>query len=202
MAEQKLLKKLLKELLPRIKGDYFISDGALLGIIREGNLLEHDNDIDIYLLPNTTIDLEDTDLKIQKYYMNDKIYNPNYSSNTKSKWLEYISYIRTKLFPIKYNKPKLYKLGSLTYKTESIKNNATTPNIDIFYLEKKEDTYIIPYWTNKLKYYYYKHNEIYPLLVNNDLGVGANIPYKSITLLKRFYGENCLSVIDKEFLHL
>ena len=63
------LKQILKELIPYIKGDWFVGDGALLGLIREKGLIEYDNDIDIYLLPDSSINLENSLLKKQKYYM-------------------------------------------------------------------------------------------------------------------------------------
>ena len=42
--------EILQKLIECIEGEYFVSDGALLGIIREGKLIEYDKDIDIYLL--------------------------------------------------------------------------------------------------------------------------------------------------------
>ena len=45
------LKQMLKELIPHIVGDWFIGKGALLGIVRDGDLILEDHDIDLYLLP-------------------------------------------------------------------------------------------------------------------------------------------------------
>ena len=51
-----LLKENLKNLIPAIRGDWFLSDGGMLGIERSGDLIPFDNDLDIYLLPGSSID--------------------------------------------------------------------------------------------------------------------------------------------------
>ena len=61
------LKDMLKDLSKYIDGDWFVGDGALLGLVREKDLIELDNDIDIFLLPNAKLKLpKDCPYGIQK----------------------------------------------------------------------------------------------------------------------------------------
>ena len=58
------LKNMLKDLISCIEGDYIVADGALLGITREGGLLKDDDDIDLYILPNTKINWDKLPINI------------------------------------------------------------------------------------------------------------------------------------------
>ena len=60
------LTEILKDLRNHIKGDWFVGDGALLGLTRNGKLIPWDNDIDIFLLPNSTIDLSNSHLESKR----------------------------------------------------------------------------------------------------------------------------------------
>ena len=55
MNDSEKLKIMLKDLIPCIEGKWFVGDGALLGLIRKGDLLEFDDDIDIFITPETKI---------------------------------------------------------------------------------------------------------------------------------------------------
>ena len=88
------LTEILKELTNHIKGDWFVSDGALLGLTRNGKLIPWDKDIDIYLLPNSTIDLSNSHLCSQEYYLCDKVYDPCNPKEKLNTWTEYCSYKR------------------------------------------------------------------------------------------------------------
>ena len=195
------LLEILKLLIPCIEGPYFVADGALLGIVREQKLLEHDNDVDIYLLPGTTIDLSKSlsggiGLKEQQYYMDKKIYHPNNKKNKLNKWNEYLSYRRaTDCNGL--NRCQLYIECKEDYKNESIAPKFTTPYIDIYHLSYDNDKYKIS--TRHWNQYYYKEEDIFPLVENNDLGFSVLIPNQAEAILKRNYGENCLSVVDKKW---
>ena len=69
------LKKYLQMIVPHIKGKWFISDGALLGIKRHGGLIDYDDDIDLFIFPDTIIDYDKIDLKFQEDYICNKLYN-------------------------------------------------------------------------------------------------------------------------------
>jgi len=88
------LVNVLRELIPCIKGKWFIGDGALLGLTREKKLISYDNDIDLYFLEDTKIDLTDSILEQQQYYICNKIYNPNNDKEKHNPWLEYCSIIK------------------------------------------------------------------------------------------------------------
>ena len=84
----------LKELIPCLKGKWFVGDGCLLGLIRGGGLISYDNDIDIYIMEDTEIDLNDSILKKQKYYICDKVYHPDNEKEKINIWKEYCSHIK------------------------------------------------------------------------------------------------------------
>ena len=190
---------ILKNLIDCIVGDWFISDGALLGIIRQQYLLNHDDDIDIYLLPNSYIDtdkLHTKQLNIQKYYVCDKVYSHIFSIDQPkgNKWREYCSYIS--LHHTNLNRADLYKKAKETYQDNSINIEFTKPNIDIFYLDNNYHFDFCGY-TEKFKYI---PEEIYPIKKNYDLGFTINIPNDSHSILKRLYGNNYM-IEDKDFKH-
>ena len=86
------LKLMLKDILNIFDGCYFVADGALLGIIREGDLLEFDDDIDIYVLPSTKINWDKLPKKYNYYkdYSCYKIYDQREKINRKypSTWVD------------------------------------------------------------------------------------------------------------------
>tara|TARA_R110000823_G_C15784101_1_gene485424 strand:+ start:284 stop:874 length:591 start_codon:yes stop_codon:yes gene_type:complete len=187
------LKKLLKDLIPYIEGRWFVGDGALLGLIRGHDLIEHDNDIDIYLLPGSSINLpEDNNIKIQKYYMEHKVYDNRNEYKKLDTWQEYIRYKRC--FTKGMSRAELYKRCSDTYNENKIKNKFTLPFIDVYYL-KEED--------NKLKlgrpWNFVKYDIDMEIIENNDLGYSVPIPKNAEAILKNQYGDNCLEVVNKQF---
>jgi len=193
------LKEVLKELIPHIKGDYFIGDGALLGLVREQQLLNHDHDIDLYLMPGSTIDLNNSPLKLQSWYLCDKIYHPANPKTKVNNWNAFMSYKRTTTMA-GMNRAELMLEASPYYKNEKIIPHFTDNHIDIFYLEKESQyKYVCPIWNNVISNLHFKFQEIYPLLYNNDLGFNVKIPCDSVSILKRQYGNNCLDYVDKDW---
>ena len=68
-----ILTEMLRELIPYIKGDYFLSDGGLLGLTRKHELISYDDDLDLYLLPGSTIEIpSSSNLQISQYYLDKK----------------------------------------------------------------------------------------------------------------------------------
>jgi hypothetical protein len=180
-----LLKELLKDLIPAIKGDWFLSDGGMLGIERSGDLIPYDNDLDIYLLPGSFIDiniLKKNNLCQQKYYLDTKIYNPKNPKNHLSSWREYCSYYQVKNKHLKLNRSQILKRASEDYRLNKIKPEFTLPYIDIFYLTKD---YKVPHW-----YHYYYNEDELNIEENFDLGFKIYLPSNRKNILKRLYGEN------------
>ena len=62
---KEILKEMLKNLIPCIEGKWFVGDGALLGIIRNGDLLDFDDDVDIFILPVTKINWNYTMIEME-----------------------------------------------------------------------------------------------------------------------------------------
>jgi phosphorylcholine metabolism protein LicD len=178
-----MLIQLLKELIPCINGTYWLGDGALLGLVREGKLIEGDNDIDLYILEDTTIDLSDSVLEQQQYYLCNKIYNPNNNKLKLNPWLEYCSII--KLNNHKLNRCEVLQLAKKTYKFECIKPRFTNNHIDIFKLKKEGDIYKTDgKWGNL----YFTEDDLKPV-INTDLGFPVNIFNNVEQVLERQYGD-------------
>jgi len=190
----------LKELIPRIKGKWFLGDGALLGLVREGKLIEWDNDIDLYVLPNTTFDLEGSSLKKQQYYVCDKIYNVNNDKCKLNTWLEYMSYIRLLNSDKNLNRSKLMLLAKESYNEKKITPQFTKEHIDIFYLIKDGDRWLCENEGNRIMMEYFTEEEL-ELKENYDLGFKIYIPSKCEQLLERQYGKDW-RIPNKDFKYL
>lgn len=179
-----LLKENLQKLIPAIKGEWFVGAGALLGIERSGDLIPWDNDIDIYLLPNSYIDkkiLKEQGLEQQQYYMDTKIYNPKCPPNNLSTWQEFCSYYHYKNLDKKWNRAQIYKNASEAYKMNKIKPAFTLPYIDVFHLT---EDFKVPHWPHK-----YSKEEM-QLEENSDLGFKIYLPSNRPQILEREYGKD------------
>jgi len=185
------LKAMLKDLSNYIDGEWFVGDGALLGLIRENDLLEFDNDIDIFLLPDAKLKLpKGGPYEIQKYYMDIKFYLKKNKPKKRNTWLEYLSYKRTCPQQIGLNRPQLTSRCSKTYKEEKIIPQFTDPYIDIFYLKWDGEKYTIgENWPN----IYYTEEEVLLLDTNSDLGFDVPIPNNAHNILKRQYGDDYMT---------
>ena len=188
-----ILKEMLQELIPFIKGPWFLSDGGLLGIVRNGDLLNHDDDLDIYLMPGTIIEIpDDHNLAICDYYMEQKVYRKDEPKFNPNLWLEYLSYLRCIPEARGMNRSQLFSLAKSRYAVEQIVPEFSKPYIDIFKLEYGEPLsyhYCIPYWTD-FKNQYYTITEVENLQENNDLGFKIFIPKKTEDVLERLYGKD------------
>jgi len=179
---------MLEELIPNINGKWFLSDGALLGLHRDKKLIDWDYDLDLYVLEDTTIDLELTNLQKQKYYMCDKIYNANNVFQYSNPWLEYIRYKRLLPQYKNLNRGQITKQISQDYKTEKIIKEFTSPHIDVFTLKKENDRYV--YKDGLYSRMFYLQEEIEDLEVIYYNGIAINIPSKTEVILERLYGSD------------
>tara|TARA_R100001015_G_C4603024_1_gene158003 strand:- start:599 stop:1273 length:675 start_codon:yes stop_codon:yes gene_type:complete len=180
------LKKMLKELIPHISGDWFIGKGALLGIYREGDLILEDHDIDIYLLPGTVIELPQG-WGMQNYYMDTKLFKKSNELAKPNTWTEYCSLTKTK-YPY-LNRAQVFKEAKKTYASNKIEPLFTKPFFDIYNLTKEDDRYVIPYWTEYYGSFFY-NNEVEPLVKNYVLGYEVNIPNNAENVLSRHFGSD------------
>ncbi len=172
----------LKELVKHMKGKWFIGDGALLGIIREGGLISYDHDIDIYILEDTEIDLNHSCLKKQKYYICDKVYDPDNEIVKVNSWLEYNSHIKFNNRHL--NRAQVMSLASKDYKEKKIIPEFTKNHIDIFTLKKGEDGRYTTNWDNL----YFTEEEL-QLVEDYSLGFKVFIPNNAEAILERQYGD-------------
>ena len=176
--------EILKELIPHIKGTWFIGDGALLGLIREGKLIDYDKDIDIYILEDTKIDLNNSiNLKKQKYYICDKVYDINNKIENVNTWFEWCRHI--KCFNRHLNRAQVLNLAAKDYDEKKIIPKFTNNHIDIFKLKKNENKTYTTTWDN----YYYNEEDL-QVKENYDLGFKVYIPNNAETILERQYGES------------
>jgi len=204
MNDSEKLKIMLKDLIPCIEGKWFLSDGGLLGLIRKGELLEFDDDLDIFILPETKIHWDKLPDKYKYYkdYICYKIYNGLGRQPHKiSPWIRYNQYMRLLPKNRGLNRANLLKLASKTYREEVIEMKYKAPWIDIFVLEKDvdSDNYIIPYYFNKDKLFYYTKENL-ELDINYDLGYPINIPHKANEVLERQYGKDYM-IENRNFLY-
>ena len=202
MNIQDELKSMLKELIPCINGKWFLSDGGLLGIIRDGDLIEWDTDLDIYIADDAEIDLEklkSTSLNYTDYYNCGKIYrrtNKKFKANT---FCEYINYLRmTSLKGLSIGRDKIFSIASKTYQEKKIPIKFTFPFIDIFKLRKSNDEskYYVDDWDSL----FYTKFDLHTLIKDNTLGFPIYIPQNNKRVLKMLYGDNYL-VPNKDFQH-
>ena len=180
--------------MPHIEGRWFISDGSLLGIKRGGGLLNFDNDIDLFIFPDTIIHYDKIDLKLQKDYMCNKLYNDD-DRNTLgsvSDWRRFIDYKTSSPELRGFNRADIMSIASVDYKSEVISDINCSCWIDIFTLEADEDNerYVVPwYFGGRLFYYTYDELE---LVENYDLGFKIYIPNNAEDILERQYGSDWL----------
>lgn len=189
------LLKILEDLILCIEGEWFLSDGALLGLIRDNKLIEYDDDIDIYLLPGSKINKEKLNklqLSYQDYYLCGKVYDENNVKQKKNKWIEYINY--NKQLPINYgcNRSQIIEYAKKTYNKNCISHTFTYPCIDIFYLEEYENKHILPFYFGNI------HKEDY-IMFTKDLtetmdtylyDLKIKIPKKYKEVLEILYGKD------------
>tara|TARA_R110001599_G_scaffold143020_1_gene323828 strand:+ start:486 stop:1088 length:603 start_codon:yes stop_codon:yes gene_type:complete len=192
----KELKEMLQALIPCISGRWFISDGALLGIVREGDLIEYDDDIDIFIFPDTIINWEKLNSKYSFYkdYMCYKVYNGNNEKpKCRNDWNRFTQYSGSLPECYGFNRGELYKFSSKIYREERIELKYTKPWLDIFTLEHDEENerYVVPYYFNK-KLFYYNYEEL-ELKINYDLGFKIFVPNKAEDILCRQYGEDYMT---------
>ena len=185
-TRRKELKDMLEEIIPHIKGKWFIGKGGLLGIVRNGDLILDDHDLDLYLLPGTRIELPEGWDK-QKYYVDQKIYRKKNFPVKLNTWLEYLNLTKTK-HP-EMNRAAVMKEARKTYDKNKIKPCFTLPWFDIYYLEENNDRYEIYFWT---EYYgsYFTKQEVENIQKTNVLGFEVNIPYNAIDCLERHFGKD------------
>ena len=188
------LKILLNDLIESniFEGSWFVADGALLGIMREGDLLDFDNDIDIYVLPDTKINWNKLKKKYNYYkdYSCYKIYDSKDKIVSSNEWLRYIAFKRTLPQYYGYNRAELTGAIAPNYKREKITRKYPNIWIDIFVLvyDEDNDLYRIPQHWNGTEFYF-TSNEVEGE-VNTALGFPIIIPKQPIQVLERIYGSN------------
>jgi len=192
MENKDKLKIMLKDILPCIEGPYIIADGALLGIMREGDLLEFDNDVDIYILPETKINWDKlpNKYKYNKDYMCYKIYNGEDKIPTENEWLRFISYKRCCYEYLGYNRAELTSAISKDYRKQKIDRQYPNLWVDIIPLvhDNKHNLYRLPYHWNGTEFYF-TPTECQGMY-DNRLGFDIKIPKFPKQVLERIYGTN------------
>jgi hypothetical protein len=190
----RLLEQLYDELVEYIDGPFVVGAGGLLGLYREGKLIDYDEDIDIFLLPNTKINIpEDSHLQINQYYMDHKVSYKNGESNKINRWKDYVSYIRTQNIKRNLNRCELLKLASNTYASKSMDAKFTKPYMDIYHLNELDDRYVIDNWPE-----YFKREELETI---DNIGKYPVPKFDLIpNYLRRMYGVNW-RIPDANFQH-
>jgi len=180
-------------------GTWFVADGALLGIKRNSDLLDFDDDIDIYILPDTKVDWNKLNKKYKYYkdYSCYKVYDRSDERIVSNEWLRFVAYKRTMPQYYRYNRAELCRAISESYKKEKIERQYPKTWIDIFVLvyDENHQLYRIPQHWNGTEFYFTK--EEVECEKDDTLGFTINIPKNPIQVLQRIYGVNW-KVEDKD----
>tara|TARA_R110000823_G_scaffold169539_1_gene301819 strand:- start:9 stop:617 length:609 start_codon:yes stop_codon:yes gene_type:complete len=194
MENKNKLKIMLKDIIKIIEGPWFVADGALLGLMREGDLLEFDSDIDIYILPETKINWDKLDNKynFHKDYMCYKIYNGEDKIPTENEWIRFIAFKRTLPEFYGYSRAELTEAVATDYKSEKIIRQYPNLWVDIISLvyDNKHDLYRLPYHWNGQEFYFTPDE--CKGMYDNRLGFDIKIPKNPKQVLERIYGTNWL----------
>ena len=199
---KKKLKIMLKDLIESniFDGTWFVADGALLGIKRNKDLLDFDDDIDIYVLPSTKINWDKLNNKYKYYkdYSCYKLYDRSDERVVSNEWLRYIAFKRTLPQYYRYNRAELCRAISGDYEKEKIVRQYPNVWIDIFVLVYDEDNelYRIPQHWNGTEFHFTK-KEV-ECEKDDTLGFTINIPKNPIQVLERIYGVNW-KVEDRDY---
>jgi len=184
------LKIMLKDIIKIIEGPWFVADGALLGIMREGDLLDFDDDVDIYVLPETKLNWDKLPEKYKhhKDYMLYKIYDREDKVPSENEWLRFISYKLTLFEFYGYNRAQITEAIAPDYKSEKITRQHANLWIDIIELvhDVQHDLYRLNnHWNGRE--FYFTPDEC-KSEINNSLGFDINIPKDPENVLNRIYG--------------
>ena len=183
------LKQMLKEIIPCIDGQFVLHDGGALGLIRDHNLIDYDNDLDIYLLPGSTIEFpKKSQYKLQEYYMDTKVFHQDNRPNYLNKWREYCAYQRTLPQFKGLSRAQILHESSHTYYDMAKNPIFTTPYIDIYKLKVKNDTeYHIPEWDFTSCF---KMEDCHNPIINEDLGFKVPLLNNTEVYLEKQYGKH------------
>lgn len=195
MATPQKLKIMLANLIPCIEGDWFLIGGGMLGLTRSNDLIPYDNDLDILLMPNASINVpEHSKYKIQNYYMDSKFYDSTLPAyKPKNLWTEFLNYYR-KVMP-NVNRAVLFREASKHYKEQCIVPEFSLPFIDIYRASKTTDGWIAPYWDD----YLFKEDELMYPVISNDLGFPVRLPSDTEEVCRRQYGDDWRTPIQGDW---
>ena len=200
MENKNKLKEMLQDLIPCIEGKWFVADGCLLGLMRTGDLLDFDNDIDIYILPQTKINWDKLPNKYKhhKDYMCYKIYNGEDTVPSENEWLRFLAYKRTCYEYYGYNRAELTKSISKDYRKQKVDRKYPGLWIDIFVLvyDNKHNLYRIPYHWNGSEFYFTETE--CDGMHDNRLGFDMILPKNPKQVLERIYGSNWI-IEDRDY---
>jgi len=156
---------------------YFIDGGTLLGAIRDGGIIYHDDDIDIGVMDMQFDKLEPVldEIDGEEVFVDDKIFN---------------MHIQMKTGILKFYLPQF---------AEIYKSDLEIPCIDVFKwtLEDGKIQLLPKEFRDQFINCYYEYNEMFPCKIYklNEIKVkGAGDPYPYLT---RYYDEDCLKVKKK-----
>ena len=189
------LKKYLQMVIPHIEGKWFLSNGGLLGIKRQGDLLQFDKDLDLYIFPDTIVHYDKIDLKLQKDYMCNKLYNEtDISSAIKgpTDWRRFVSFKTSSPELQGFNRADILAIASYDYRDEIIPDINSSCWIDIFMLENDpaNERWVVP-WYFGGRLFYYTYDEL-KLVKDSTLGFDIWIPDTAELVLDREYGKDWL----------
>jgi len=194
MNTKQTLKRMLRDLIPMIEGNYILIDGGMLGLTRDADLIEYDNDLDILLLDGATIKLpNNTIYATQEYYMDTKFYDKTLPPIKVNNWKEYLSYFRMEVPGL--SRKQLFQQASYTYAQELIIPKFSSPYIDIYTAKIIDGIYTIPYWPEE----WFRIDEALKPVINTDLGFEVKLPSNTFEVCERIYGKTWTTPIQCKY---
>jgi phosphorylcholine metabolism protein LicD len=188
---------LLKAMLLRIHDtfekqniSYFLEGGSLLGLMREKNIIPHDDDIDLGIFDK---DFEKASKVLTEMCENFKIEVKDDEGNEKT---YEVKFVRDKNWDYML---KIYVPNLWCENTKS-KKIFGTPTIDFFRYKKAGDLIKLYNHRQRLEFKncYYTKEEMFPLVKRKFDYLEVYSPNKPLPFLFRYYGKDCLTTIKMD----
>ena len=137
-------------------------------------------------------------LKLEKYYLNDKVYDPSFKYLNKNPWTEYLSALL--INSNEYGRRGRIQLGQITYGQNKIIHQHTEHNIDIFYLKRYKNHWTIQNWEGVTKYLDEDIKDLEPIIFHD---IPCFIPnyFRRDEILRRQYGSGYMKE-DQNFKYI
>ena len=166
---------------------YFVEGGSLLGLMREGTIIPHDDDIDLGLFDK---DFEKASRVLEEMCKEFNIQVKDDEGNEKT---YKVHFVREKNWNhmLKIYVPNLWVENTVSKKIFG------TPTIDFFSYKKAGEYVKLSNHAQRLEFKncYYTKSEMFPLVKRKFDYLEVYSPREPIPFLHRYYGDDCLTTV-------